>query len=242
MDSDVLADELHRHRSAARVWHVGELLRRGELLERHRDDLVLLLGAGAAHLEGLVAGGFDRVDIVLRRLVGRLRIHPQHELVQRQHRHGGQVRPAEGHAGGVGRGKEVRQRDDDVVGVAGRLLDLEKAFRSGSATLVQGDERLFHQVVLGDHALKEARHLVGAAAGAGGDDELHRLGGFPASCSICGHQEYGGDRQQHRKWSISGRRPRAQFYAVHIFLPNRRSLFNGLSLHHRRLSTAALRG
>ena len=40
-------------------------------------------------------------------------------------------------------------------------------------------ERLLHQVVLGDDALDEARHLVGAAAGAGGNDELDGLGGLP---------------------------------------------------------------
>ena len=40
-----------------------------------------------------------------------------------------------------------------------------------------------HQLVLGDHALDEARHLVGAAAGAGRHDELDRLGRLP--CGVC---------------------------------------------------------
>src|SRR5262249_12105947 len=47
------------------------------------------------------------------------------------------------------------------------------------ARLVDDDQGLLHQVVLGDHALDEAGHLVGAAAGAGGDDELDRLGRLP---------------------------------------------------------------
>jgi len=33
--------------------------------------------------------------------------------------------------------------------------------------------------VLGDDALKEARHLVGAAAGTGGDNEFNGLGRHP---------------------------------------------------------------
>ena len=47
---DVLADELHRDLAAALVGHVGHL-RADRLLERDGDDLVFLLGAGAAHLE-----------------------------------------------------------------------------------------------------------------------------------------------------------------------------------------------
>ena len=66
-----------------------------------------------------------------------------------------------------------------VWGSPADFLDLEEAFGAGAAALVDGDDRLLHQVVLGDHALEEARHLVGAAAGAGGDDELHGLGGLP---------------------------------------------------------------
>ena len=63
--------------------------------------------------------------------------------------------------------------------VALRALHVEEAFRARAARLVDDDERLLHQVVLGDDALEEARHLVRAAAGAGGDDELDGLGGLP---------------------------------------------------------------
>ena len=60
------------------------------------------------------------------------------------------------------------------------FLHLQEAFGTRPAALVDGDHRLLHQVVLGHHALDEAGHLVGAAAGAGRDDELHRLGRLPA--------------------------------------------------------------
>ena len=96
---DVLADELHGHRTAAGERHVGEFLGRRQLLQRHRDDLVFLLGAGAAHLEGLVIAGFHRIDVFLRRLVGRVGRHPQHELVEGQHGDRRQLLPAEGDAG-----------------------------------------------------------------------------------------------------------------------------------------------
>jgi hypothetical protein len=66
---DVLADQLHGHVAAALERHVGHLLARG-LLEHHGDDLVFLLGAGAAHLELVRAAGLDRVEVLLRRLVG----------------------------------------------------------------------------------------------------------------------------------------------------------------------------
>ena len=65
---DVLADELYCHIAAALEGHVGQLLARG-LLQHDRDDLVFLLGAGAAHFEGLVGLGLDCVEICLRCLV-----------------------------------------------------------------------------------------------------------------------------------------------------------------------------
>ena len=85
-----------------------------------------------------------------------------------------------------------------------RLLDLEEAFGAGAAALVDGDHRLLHQVVLGDHALDEARHLVGAAAGAGGDDELHGLGGLPGLGSReTRPQQNNCGSQHHRDFDVS---------------------------------------
>ena len=192
----MLADELHRDRAAAAVGNVGELLGAGQLLQRHRDDLVFLLGAGAAHLEGLVVAGLDRLDVVLGRLVGRVGGHPQDELVERQHGDRRQVLPAEGHAGA--RSGVVNRLDSVMMilcGSPGALLDLEEAFGAGAAALVDGDHRLLHQVVLGDDALDEARHLVGAAAGAGRDDELHGLGRLPA-CAAAGRRRQARQRRQ----------------------------------------------
>ena len=56
----MLADELHRDLAAAAEWDIGEL-GAGRLFDGDGDDLVFLLGAGAAHLElaGLLLGGLD---------------------------------------------------------------------------------------------------------------------------------------------------------------------------------------
>ena len=45
-------------------------------------------------------------------------------------------------------------------------LHVQEAFRAGTARLVDHHHGLLHQVVLGDHALDQPRHLVGTAAGA----------------------------------------------------------------------------
>jgi hypothetical protein len=47
---DVLAHQLHRHLAAALERHVDEL-GAGGLLDADGEDLVFLLGAGAAHLD-----------------------------------------------------------------------------------------------------------------------------------------------------------------------------------------------
>ena len=47
---------------------------------------------------------------------------------------------------------------------------------------------LRHQVVLGDDALDDAGHLVGAAAGAGGDDEFDRAGRLPGGVGNPSHR------------------------------------------------------
>ena len=121
----------------------------------------------AAGFDDLIAAALDRVHVVAGRLIRRIRRHPQHELVECEHRHRRQVLPVERHARRERRREQVRQRDDDLVGIALRPLHVEEAFGPGAARLVDDDQRLLHQVVLGDHALEEARHLVGAAAGAG---------------------------------------------------------------------------
>ena len=115
---------------------------------------------------------FTAVEVLLGVLVGRLGVHPQHELVERHHRHRRHVAPVEGHARGHGRGEQVGQRDDDLVRVALGALHFEEALGTGAARLVHDDQRLLHQLVLDDDALDQACHLVGAAAGTRGHHEL----------------------------------------------------------------------
>ena len=105
--------------------------------------------------------------------------YPEHELVERQHRDRRQILPAEGNAGCERRGEQVRQGDDDLVRVVARVLDVEEALAAGAARLVDHHHRRLHQVVLGHDALDRARHQVGAAAGAGRNDELDRPGRLP---------------------------------------------------------------
>ena len=66
-----------------------------------------------------------------------------------------------------------------LCGSPGGSLDVEEALGAGAAGLVDHHERLLHEIVLLDDALNHAGHLIGAAAGAGRNDELDRLGGLP---------------------------------------------------------------
>src|SRR5262249_10543823 len=65
-------------------------------------------------------------------------------------------------------------RDDQLVRITARALHVEEAFAAGTARLVDHHHRGGHQVVLGDDALDHTGHLVGAAAGAGRNNELDR--------------------------------------------------------------------
>jgi hypothetical protein len=67
----------------------------------------------------------------------------------------------------------------ESVMIAARCLEVEEAFAAGAARLVDDDHRLLHQTVLGDDALDRPRHLIGAAAGAGRNDELDGPHRFP---------------------------------------------------------------
>ena len=172
------ADQLDRHVAAALERDVAEL-GAGLLLQRHGDDLILLLGAGAGHLEAARPGRLGRIDVFDRRLVRLVAVDPEDELVQREHRNRRQILPIERHPGRERGGEQVRERDDDLVGIACVGLDVEEALGAGAARLVDDHDRLRHQLMLLDHALDHARHLVGAAAGARRHDELHGLGRLP---------------------------------------------------------------
>jgi hypothetical protein len=65
------------------------------------------------------------------------------------------------------------------VGIACRDLGIDKALGSAAATLVGDDDRLLHQLVLGDDRLHDTGEVVRTAAGAGRDDELDLFRGLP---------------------------------------------------------------
>ena len=59
-------------------------------------------------------------------------------------------------------------------------FDVQKAFRTSTARLVDDDHRLLHELVLDDDALDQARHLVSTTTGARWHNKLHRLGRLPS--------------------------------------------------------------
>src|SRR5262249_22119928 len=75
--------------------------------------------------------------------------------------------------------EQIGERDNDGVGVALLALDVEKAFGSRAAGLIDDDERLRGKLVLLSDAGDEPRHLVGAAARAGRHDDLNRFRRLP---------------------------------------------------------------
>jgi len=98
---------------------------------------------------------------------------------------------------------------DDLVAVPARALHVEEALGARAAGLVHHHHGLLHQIVLGDHPLDEARHLVGASAGARRHDELHGLVGLPG--------EHGGERRE-RRANQSGDPATAENRLLHGFL------------------------
>ena len=89
--------------------------------------------------------------------------------------------------------------------------DVEEALGAGAAGFVDDDERLRHQVMLLHNALDHAGHLIGAAAGAGRDDEFDRARRLPRG---------GGGRQQRRDRQGGGRAKMANMFLMsyHNFL------------------------
>ena len=187
---DVLAHQLHCHITTAFEGDVDQLLADG-FLQQHRDDLVFLFGACSAHLESLVGCGFDSRHVVGRGFVGRVGMHPQNELVQRQHGHRGQITPDKGHARSQRGGEQVGQRDDDFVRIALVTLHVQKAFSASTTGFVDDDDGLRGELVFGCNALNKAGHLVCSAAGASGHGEFDGLGGLPSQsgCNRSGESQ-----------------------------------------------------
>src|SRR6266852_2704781 len=94
--------------------------------------------------------------------------------------------------------KQIRQGDDDLVWITFRLLHVEKALGPRASGLVDDDHRLLHQLVLGNDALNDPRHLIGAPAGAGGNDELHRFRGLPGRKRLNGYGRPRGEQRERR--------------------------------------------
>ncbi len=200
------------------VGHVGELLRRRQLLERHRDDLVFLLRPGATHLELLVIASLHGREVGFGILVRALGIDPQDELVERQHGDRRQVLPVERHARRKRRREQVRERDDDLVRIVLGALHLDEGFRAGTTALVHDDQWLLHQIVLGNDALDEARHLVGATAGACRNEERHGLGRLPGRLSH--------DRRAHSQCETQSCGTEHPSLGIVVFLPGRPPAFH----------------
>src|SRR5712692_1672534 len=173
----VLADEVDAHLPAPLEGNVDELDPQGLLL-LNRQDLVLLRRPRAAHLE-VSWFGLHRVNVLPGRLVRGLRVHPENELVQRHPGDWREVPPVERDARVQGGREEVREGDHECIGVALLALDVEEALGSRAAGLVHDDDRLRRELVLFRDPGDQARHLVGAAAGSGGHDDLDGLGGLP---------------------------------------------------------------
>jgi hypothetical protein len=108
----------------------------------------------------------------------------------------GGIAPVERRVGGERGREEIGKRDDDLVGIPFRFLDVEEALRARAAGLVDHHHGLLHQLVLRDQTLAEARHLVGAASGTGRNDELDRFGGFPGRQYLLGQYAHRYGRQQ----------------------------------------------
>ena len=177
----MLADQLHGYVTTALERQVSEF-RAGGFLHAYRENLIFLLGSRAAHLEALgrISGRrFRRGNEFLGRLVGRFGVDPQHKLVERHHCHRRHVLPVKRHAGRQRCSEKVGQGDYDLVRITLGFLQREKTFRARATRFVHGDQRLLHQVMFGNDALNEARHLIGATTCTRRNHKLHGLGGFP---------------------------------------------------------------
>src|SRR5262249_37569537 len=86
-----------------------------------------------------------------------------------------------------------------------------KAFAPRAPTLVDADNRLLGQVMLGADPLHHAGHLVGAAASSGRADDFDGLGGLPrmaghrprGDAKTGGSKGYGFARRSHCNSSLS---------------------------------------
>ena len=175
MGIDVPAGELHGGFGAALERDVGQL-HMTDLLDHAGQDFVGVLGLRAAHLEVARCG---RLQIVACGLVGRVLLDPEQELILRHGGDRGQIGVVEGDLGDERLLPGIRRAEDHLVGIARGGLAVDIAFRAAAAGLVDDDDRLVRQLVLGDDVLHRAGDIVGAAARTCGCHELDRLLGLP---------------------------------------------------------------
>ena len=173
----MLAHELRGHSTTTSKGNIDELAT-GGLLDRHCDDLVFLLGTRSGHLLG-AAGLLHVIQVFLGGFVRGVCMNPENELVEGEHRDRGEVFPVEGHTRAHGGCEEIREGDDDFVGIALCTLHIEEALGTSTAALVQNNDGLLHQVVLDHNALHKTGHLVCATTGSCGDHKLNGLAWLP---------------------------------------------------------------
>jgi hypothetical protein len=151
----------------------------------------------------VVALGLRGLDEVVEGVDAAVLVHPQQEGVLG---HAGDGLEGQGVDAEVGlahrRGVEAVERHHDrVIGVqTTRVLEVDERLGPGPAGLVDRHEGLGGELVLLDDALHQARHLVGATALAGHDDEVDGLLGLPRLC-VLGRGEGArgqGERAHHR--------------------------------------------
>jgi hypothetical protein len=173
----VIADELGGGLAPRLVGQIGEF-RAGLLLQEDGEHVVLAPRAGAAHLERR-GGGLGAVGELLHAFVRQLRIRPQHELIERDHRDRREVAPVERNLRRQRQHVDQRIGDEHLVRVAVARFHVDQRLGSRRAALERDHHRLLHQTVLLNCGLHHPRHLVGRSARAGGNDDFHRLVWFP---------------------------------------------------------------
>jgi hypothetical protein len=187
---DMAAGQLHRDLAATVEGHVFEIGPAG-LFDQRDQGLVSVLGLAATKGQparfGL--GGLDQID---GSPVGRIGLDPEQELVHRQRRDRLQVRSL------IGQFRDMRQQidvvgaEDQLVRIAGILAGIKERLGARAAALVQHHHRGIDNAVARQRRLDSAGKVVGAAAGARGNDEFDRTPWCPFGDGRCGQRQCGG--------------------------------------------------
>ena len=101
---------------------------------------------GAAHFEG-IGLCLDGLDVLLSRLVRRLRVDPQYELVERHHGDRRRIAPVKRKIGRERDRVQVGQYDGDLIRIALAVLDIHEALTAAAAVFDLDDHRLRAQPI-----------------------------------------------------------------------------------------------